>query len=90
MSFAPRSIITLGWAFLLTGIGLFVYFMNQTILPELDLPTPTRFYPAAIMGATFGGYHLLYALWVWRRRARHRLEAVERRPLVTHSYPPLL
>ncbi len=89
MSFAPRSIITLGWAFLLTGITLFVYFMNQTLLPELDLPTPTRFYPAAIMGATFGFYHLLYALWVWRRRGG-RLDAVETRPLVTHSYPPLL
>ena len=89
MSFAPRSIITLGWAFLLTGITLFVYFMNQTLLPELDLPTPTRFYPAAIMGATFGFYHLLYALWVWRRRVGP-LDAVETRPLVTHSYPPLL
>ena len=88
MSFAPRSIITLGWAFLLTGIGLFVYFMNQTLLPEIDLPTPTRFYPAAIMGATFGVYHLLYAAWVWVRRG-DRLEAVERRPLVTASYPPL-
>ncbi len=89
MSFAPRSIITLGWAFLLTGIALFVYFMNQTLLPEFDLPTPTRFYPAAIMGATFGLYHLLYALWVWRRRGGP-LDAVETRPLVTHSYPPLL
>ena len=88
MSFAPRSIITLGWAFLITGIALLVYFMNQTLLPEMDLPTPTRFYPAAIMGATFGVYHLLYALWVWRRRG-HPLDAVERRPLVTHSYPPL-
>ncbi len=88
MNFAPRSIVLLGWAFLLTGIGAFIYFLNQTILPEIDLPTPTRFYPAAIMGATFGVYHLVYAACAWPRRAR-TLEAIEDRPLVTEHYPPL-
>ena len=88
MNFAPRSIIVLGWAFLFTGLGAFIYFMNQTLLPDLDLPTPTRFYPAAIMGVTFGGYHLVYALCTWPRR-RHALDAIEERPLLTESHPPL-
>lgn len=88
MNFAPRSIVLLGWAFLLTGVGAFIYFMNQSLMPEFDLPTPTRFYPAAIMGATFGVYHLVYAACAWPRRAR-LLEAVETRPLVTENAPPL-
>ena len=89
MSFAPRSIIVLGWAFLFTGVTLFVYFMNQSILPGLDLPTPTRFYPAAIMGATFGLYHLVYAAVVWVRDRQRRLDAVECRPLVNELHPPV-
>ncbi len=88
MTFAPRSIVRLGWAFLLTGVGAFIYFMNQTLLPEIDLPTPTRFYPAAIMGATFGVYHLIYAACTWPRRAR-TLDAIETRPLVMENHPPL-
>ena len=88
MNFAPRSIIVLGWAFLFTGLGAFIYFMQQTILPDLDLPTPTRFYPAAIMGATFGGFHLIYAVCTWPRRS-HVLDAIEQRALVTESHPPL-
>ncbi len=88
MTFAPRSIVLLGWAFLLTGVGAFIYFMNQTLLPEIDLPTPTRFYPAAIMGATFGMYHLVYAACTWPRRAR-TLDAIETRPLVMENHPPL-
>ena len=88
MTFAPRSIVLLGWAFLLTGVGAFIYFMNQTLLPEIDLPTPTRFYPAAIMGATFGVYHLVYAACAWPRRAR-ALDAIETRPLVMENHPPL-
>lgn len=88
MNFAPRSIVLLGWAFLLTGVGAFMYFMYQSVLPEFDLPTPTRFYPAAMMGATFGVYHLLYAACTWPRRAQ-LLDAVETRPLVTGNPPPL-
>ena len=50
MNFAPRSIIILGWAFLFTGVGVFIFLMYQSILPAVDLPTPTRFYPAVMMG----------------------------------------
>ena len=73
MHFAPRSITLLGWAFLLTGVAAFIYLMNQTLLPGIDLPTPTRFYPAAAMGATFGLYHLVYAACAWPR-AHHATE----------------
>ena len=89
MTFAPRSIVILGWAFLFTGVGVFIYLMYQTILPDVDLPTPTRFYPAALMGATFGLYHLIYAASVWARDRRRNLEAVESRPLVSELHPPV-
>lgn len=89
MTFAPRSIVILGWAFLFTGVGVFIYLMYQTILPDVDLPTPTRFYPAALMGATFGLYHLIYAASVWARDRSRNLEAVESRPLVSELHPPV-
>ncbi len=65
---APGPTAVLGWAFLVTGLAAFIYFMNVTLLPFTDLPTPTRFYPAAIMGATFGLYHLVFAACAWFRR----------------------
>ena len=96
MSFAPRSILVLGWAFLFTGVAAFIYLMLETLLPRVsltdtlgfDLPMPTRSYPAAIMGATFGLYHLVYAACTWPRRARV-LDEAERRPLVTENFPPV-
>ena len=88
MSFAPRSIVVLGWAFLFTAIMAFVYFVFAGVEPDFDLPTPTRFFPAALMGATFGVYHLVYAACTWPRRVLV-LEAAERRPLVTESFPPV-
>ena len=96
MNFAPRSIVVLGWAFLFTGVAVFIYLLFETylphvelpLLPDVDLPTPTRFYPAAIMGVTFGLYHLVYAACTWPRRAVE-LDAAERRPLVTEHFPPV-
>lgn len=88
MSFAPRSIVVLGWAFLFTGVAAFIYFVFVGIEPDFDLPTPTRFYPAGIMGATFGLYHLVYAACTWPRQARV-LDEAERRPLVTENFPPV-
>ena len=92
LPFAPRSLVALGWAFLLTGLTALTYFLYQGLLPSFDLPTPTAPYAPALMGATFGGFHVVYALCVWPRRAR-TLEAVERRPLVSSSSetapPPL-
>ncbi len=96
LPFAPRSLVALGWAFLLTGLTALTYLLYQGLLPSFDLPTPTALYAPALMGATFGGYHVVYALCVWPRRAP-TLEAVERRPLVSSStassgtaVPPLI
>jgi hypothetical protein len=58
--FAPRSLVCLGWAFLLTALAL----------PALrnvigDLPGNL---PNVAMGITFGLYHLIYAVCAWPRR----------------------
>ena len=89
MNFAPRSIVLLGWAFLFTGITVLIYLMNESVMPDFDLPTPTRFFPAAFMGMTFGVYHVVYAACTWPSRSQ-KLDAIERRPLVTLGQPPLL
>src|SRR5206468_10420138 len=57
--FAPRSLVCLGWAFLLTALAL----------PALrnvigDLPGSL---PNMAMGTTFGVYHLIYAVCAWPR-----------------------
>jgi hypothetical protein len=59
--FAPRSLVCLGWAFLLTALAI----------PALrnaggDLPVNL---PTIAMGLTFGLYHLIYAVcaWPWKR-----------------------
>ena len=59
--FAPRSIIVLGWLFLLTplvGIGLLYFDKSMSLAPLLRNPS-------ALMALTFGGYHLGYALIVY-------------------------
>src|ERR1700751_6138930 len=67
--FAPRSLVVLGWAFLLSALAL----------PALrnmlgDLPPNL---PNVAMGVTFGLYHLVYAVCTWpQRRAREEF-AVE-------------
>ena len=66
---APPAVLTLGWAFLLTGVGAFIYLMYQTVEPEFDLPFPINYYPAALLGVTFGGYHLLYAAYAFTAAA---------------------
>jgi hypothetical protein len=58
--FAPRSLVLLGWAFLLTGLAVPVVINVVDELPG-DLPT-------VVMGLTFGLYHLVYAASTWTRR----------------------
>ena len=41
-----------------------------------------------MMGATFGVYHLVYAVCAWPRRARV-LDAIESRPLIVENLPPV-
>jgi hypothetical protein len=59
--FAPRSIVLLGWAFLLTAVSV------PLLEDRLNLWTGEM--PTALMGVTFGLYHLFYAALNWRRNA---------------------
>jgi hypothetical protein len=64
--FAPRSLVCLGWAFLLSALAL----------PALknvvgDLPANL---PNIAMGITFGVYHLIYAVCAWPRKRRDEIE----------------
>jgi hypothetical protein len=62
--FAPRSLMLLGWAFLLAGIaGILV---SEFILYWFGHLNP---YPASyFMALTFGLFHLIYALCAWPRK----------------------
>lgn len=60
--FAPRSLALLGWAFLLTGVSVPV---AADIVEGLSSDIPNFF-----MGITFGFYHLIYAVFTWRRKER--------------------
>ena len=64
--FAPRSIALLGWSFLAAGLAAIIV---------MSCPHPTD--PASLfragnlaMGATFGLFHLIYAVCAWPRKAR--------------------
>jgi hypothetical protein len=64
--FAPRSLVCLGWAFLLTALAL----------PALknvvgDLPGNLA---NVAMGITFGLYHLIYAVCAWPRKRADEIE----------------
>src|SRR6476646_457030 len=64
--FAPRSLVCLGWAFLLTALAL----------PALrnavgDLPANL---PNMAMGITFGLYHLIYSVCAWPRKRAAEIE----------------
>lgn len=60
--FAPRSLVLLGWAFLLTAVLMTI---GSRQLEYYSTPLA----PNAAMGATFGLYHLIYAACVWRSPA---------------------
>lgn len=64
--FAPRSLVCLGWAFLLTSLAL-------PALHNLlgDLPA---YLPTIAMGLTFGLYHLIYAVCAWPRKRAEQIE----------------
>jgi hypothetical protein len=56
--FAPRSLVFLGWAFLLTAAAMMV------ASRQLEYYA-TPLVPNLAMGVTFGLYHLIYAACVW-------------------------
>lgn len=59
--FAPRSIMWLGWSFLLAGLAAFVLSFTDRLHAGV--------LPDVIMVATFGGFHFIYAACTWSRRA---------------------
>lgn len=62
--FAPRAIILLGWAFLLSALAI------PLIEDKLDLWIGSV--PTVLMGVTFGFYHLIYAGLNWREPTHPR------------------
>jgi hypothetical protein len=61
--FAPRSLVLLGWAFLVTAAGMIV------TSRQLEYYA-TPLVPNLAMGFTFGLYHLIYAACVWKSPVR--------------------
>ena len=65
--FAPRSLVFLGWAFLMTAAAMMV------ASRQLEYYA-TPLVPNLAMGATFGLYHLIYAVCVWKSPVRAESE----------------
>ncbi len=64
--FAPRSLIYLGWTFLLFGLGVFaITMLGRGIVWAFGL-TDWEF-GNILMAITFGGFHLIYAACTWPR-----------------------
>ena len=57
--FSPRSLVILGWAFLLAGL---------TAVLLLHANLSSRQMGSCLMGATFGLFHLAYAACTWPRK----------------------
>ena len=56
--FAPLALTLLGWAFLLSSLAIAWW-------PKSFTFDPHNYFPSLAMGATFGLYHLIYALCIW-------------------------
>ncbi|MDR3402436.1 MAG: hypothetical protein P4L99_08050 [Chthoniobacter sp.] len=72
--FAPRSIMWLGWSFLLIGLAMVVISTTNPLYPgpAPDMTTNRLFMqimPDWMMVATFGCFHLFYGICTWPRRA---------------------
>lgn len=64
-SFSPRSLVRLGWAFVSTGLLLFVaWAVNR----DVDLLSSDLAPASLVMGLTFGLLHVVYALAVFFSR----------------------
>ncbi len=59
--FAPRSLVVLGWMFVVTGLAAVGY----TMMVSWPAPEFTTLQASWLMAATFGGFHLAYAAAVW-------------------------
>ena len=58
--FAPRSIVCLGWSFLIVGLAGYLLIVDGRFSA---MCTPDLF-----MALTFGGFHLIYAACTWPRK----------------------
>jgi hypothetical protein len=72
--FAPRSLIVLGLAFLLAACGLigFGRYVEALAAPPVVSPALTV---SGLMAATFGGFHLVYAVVVWATAGKQELSS---------------
>ena len=67
--FAPRSIVLLGWSFLIAGLLLLGEFVFWKPSLWLDADANTALSNGNLaMGVTFGCFHLIYAVCVWASR----------------------
>ena len=66
--FAPRSLICLGWTFLIFGLATFVVITIGYDIQRL-LQLNNLQFGNLLMAVTFGGFHLLYAALTWPRGA---------------------
>lgn len=62
--FAPHSIALLGWAFLMAGICALAAFKLHPALNPSELLRAANL----LMGATFGLFHIIYAICAWPRK----------------------
>ena len=67
--FAPRSIMILGWAFLVAGMASFYQLFCWGIGGAFG-PSHLASGSNLLMGLTFGVFHLIYAACTWPRPAR--------------------
>ena len=80
--FSPRSMIYLGWAFLIAGFTALFQVATQQTLPQPYffslsvgsfstpyIPFPIEVSPHLLMAITFGGFHLIYAACTWPRKS---------------------
>lgn len=69
--FAPRSLIWLGWAFLLAGLAAFAFVACSLKQATPLSPWLTIYRAQMLMAVTFGGFHLIYAVCTWPRKSSH-------------------
>jgi hypothetical protein len=60
--FSPRSLVRLGWAFVIAGLVLFITWAASS---DVRLLSSDEMPAAAVMGLTFGLLHIVYALAVF-------------------------
>lgn len=60
--FSPRSLIRLGWAFVIAGLALFLVW---AVYRDIDLLPSDQGVASLAMGLTFGLMHVIYALTVF-------------------------